>query len=345
VETIETIRREVERIRTAEVSDAELETARETALNGLVFAFDTRTKTLGRMLMYEYYGYPKDFIQQYQKALAAVTRADILRAAKERLAPEKFTMVAVGNPQHFAKPLDTLGPVTPIDLTIPPLKAETVKPDANSIAAAKQLLERAQKAVGGADKLAAVKDYTATARFQFDPSAGGAASNETYRWIAPTYYREDTQVQGRLISAFCDGKFGWIGNAQNSGGMSPPQLDQFLGAIGRIYFRALLADRQPGWTVNAVDDSTIEITDSGRHYQLGFDPDSGLPQRLAYDSTAVKGPPQPVEEEFSDFREVGGIRIPFHTVLLQGGKKFAETAVNEYKINSGIDIATLEKRP
>ncbi|MBV9505688.1 MAG: insulinase family protein [Acidobacteriia bacterium] len=120
VETVKAIQEEVQKIRTTEVTDDELNTAKQTALNGLVFAFDTKAKTLGRILTYEYYGYPKDFIQQYQKALATVTKADILRVAKQRLDPGSFAIVAVGNPKDFAQPLSALGrPVTPIDLTIP----------------------------------------------------------------------------------------------------------------------------------------------------------------------------------------------------------------------------------
>jgi zinc protease len=120
VETIQAIREEVDRIRTTEVTEAELKTAKDTALNGLVFAFDTKAKTLGRLLTYEYYGYPRDFLQQYQKALAAVTRADVLRVAKEHIDPAHFTLVTVGNPQEFGQRLETLGsPVHPFDLTIP----------------------------------------------------------------------------------------------------------------------------------------------------------------------------------------------------------------------------------
>jgi len=119
VETLKAIREEVEKIRTAEVSDDELKTAKDTALNSLVFAFDTRAKTLGRLLTYEYFGYPKDFIQQYQKALAAVTKADVLRVAKQYLHPDDFTAVAAGNPQEFGQPLTALGPVKTLDLTIP----------------------------------------------------------------------------------------------------------------------------------------------------------------------------------------------------------------------------------
>ncbi|MBV9745863.1 MAG: insulinase family protein [Acidobacteriia bacterium] len=123
VETIRAIDEEVQKIRATEVTDDELSTAKQTALNSLVFAFDTKTKTLARLLNYEYYGYPKDFIQQYQKALALVTKADVLRVAKEQLNPTSFTIVNVGNPTEFAQPLSTLGlPVKTLDLTIPEVK-------------------------------------------------------------------------------------------------------------------------------------------------------------------------------------------------------------------------------
>jgi hypothetical protein len=38
-------------------------------LNSFVFNFDSPGKTLGRVVNYEYYGYPRDFIFQYQKAV------------------------------------------------------------------------------------------------------------------------------------------------------------------------------------------------------------------------------------------------------------------------------------
>jgi zinc protease len=119
-ETLQAVQQEIERIRNDEVTDDELETARNTALNSLVFAFDTKEKSLGRMLTYTYYGYPQDFVQRYQKGLEAVTRADVLRVAKEHLHTDQMTIVAVGKAGDFSKSLATLGmPVSSIDLTIP----------------------------------------------------------------------------------------------------------------------------------------------------------------------------------------------------------------------------------
>ncbi len=119
-DAIEVSRQQVDRIRAHEVSDEELRTAKDIVLNSFVFHFDTPGKTLERLLRYEYYGYPKDFLFEYQKGIAAVTKADVLRVARQYLKPEEFTIVAVGNPQEFGKPLTSLGlPVKPIDLAIP----------------------------------------------------------------------------------------------------------------------------------------------------------------------------------------------------------------------------------
>lgn len=120
VDTLKAVREELDRIRTSEVTDQELQTAKDTVLNGFVFHFDQPSKTLNRLLTYQYYGYPKDFIFQYQKAIAAVTKADILRVAKQYFRPQDLTFVAVGKPADFGTPLEALGlKVEAIDLTIP----------------------------------------------------------------------------------------------------------------------------------------------------------------------------------------------------------------------------------
>jgi zinc protease len=120
-EALAVVREEVDRIRATEVGDQELETAKQTSLNSFVFHFDTPAKTLSRVLRYRYYDYPDDFIFGYQKALELVTKGDVLRVARQHLRPEAFTVVAVGNPHDFTKPLNELGlPLHPLDLTIPP---------------------------------------------------------------------------------------------------------------------------------------------------------------------------------------------------------------------------------
>ena len=43
-------------------------------------------------MMYEYYGYPKDFLFEYQKKVTAVTRADVLRVMREHVNPANLSI-------------------------------------------------------------------------------------------------------------------------------------------------------------------------------------------------------------------------------------------------------------
>src|SRR5439155_17245808 len=175
IATIQAVREEIERIRASEVTEEELKTARDAVLNHLAFAFDSKAKVFDFLLNLEYYGYPKDFVPQLQKGLMAVTRADVLRAAKAHLDPGRLAVLVVGSPDDFAEPLTALGPVTPIPLTIAPPKAETVKAVPSSLERGKQLLDRAQRAMGGVERLAAVRDMIQVTEYQFVGVTGGSA--------------------------------------------------------------------------------------------------------------------------------------------------------------------------
>lgn len=113
---------EIEKVRTQPITDEELVTAKEAVLNGFVFNFQTPYQTLSRLIRYEYFDYPEDFIFQYRRELEATTAADVLAAAQEHLKPEQLVTLVVGNPADIQPPLTNLTPdgtVTSIDITIP----------------------------------------------------------------------------------------------------------------------------------------------------------------------------------------------------------------------------------
>ena len=347
VETVQATLLEVNRIRTSEVTEDELKTAKDSALNSLVFAYDTRAKTLGRMLNYDYFGYPQNFIQEYQKALSEVTREDVLRVAKQYLDPNRFTVIAVGNPDNFAESLDKLGrPVMPIDLTIPEPKREAAAGSAAGADLGRRLLVRAQQAAGGTAKLLAVKDYDAHLNFQLAAGAGGLNVKEDERWMAPTYFRQDSEVPSGRISAYTDGKDGWINTPQGSGPLAGAQLRQVQSDLFRVYFRLMLSDHIEGRSVVAVDDNTVEIAgEDGETVHVSFDKSTGLPAKVSYQNAQIAGPPVDVEDTYEEFREVDGIKIPVKLTISQGGRKFADVTVDEARINPGLKLPDLQKQP
>jgi predicted Zn-dependent peptidase len=347
-QAIQAVLQELVRIRTAEVTDEELKTAKDMALNSLVFAFDGQMSMLPRLTLYEYFGYPKDYTERHRRALESVTRADVLRVAKERLDPGKMTVVVVANPTAFELPLESLGgAVTPIDLTIPPPKPEAVLGDPASQRRGKQLLARAQQAMGGAGKLAAVTDYVQEIAYQFDASAGGAQATVTERWVAPGYLRQDSTTPTGKFSVYSDGKTGWVASAQGSG--SAPLvgvgLKQTQGDLFRVLFSLLTSDRIASRKVNSLDDRTVEISDgAGQISKLVFDPGTGLLQSILYDASTADGQVS-VIDTYSDYRDVGGIKLPFKGAITLAGRKFQDATIRNIQLNTGLKIQDLEKRP
>ena len=345
VDTIQAIREEVDKIRSEEVTDAELATAKGAVLNSFVFNFDHPRKTLGRYVTYEYYGYPKDFIFQYQKAVEGVTKADVLRVAKEHIHPEKFTIVAVGNPKEFGKPLSTLGDVKELDLAIPEPKKEVAKADPASLAKGKQLFERAQKALGGAEKLAAVRDYSSSAEVTISAQqAAGMKIKQTVEYAASDTLRTTQELPFGKVIAVWDGKSGWLSTPRGVMPMPPPVVKQVSGELFRLPFH--LMSTNPENTVNAVADNAVEITDkSGQSVKIEFDSITGLPSRMSYQSIGMQGAPQQVTGILSDWRDVSGLKFPYHTTIEQDGQKFGEAVVGDVKVNTGLKAEEVGKKP
>jgi hypothetical protein len=344
-ETLEATRVELDKMRSAEVTPRELDEAKQGVLNSFVFNFDSPAKTLNRVMRYEYYGYPKDFLFQYQKAIAAVTRADVLRVAKERFLPENLAIVAVGNPKEFGKPLSALGKVNVLDLTIPEPKSETgpaAKPDPAAAEHGRALLKRAQQAMGGADKLAGVKDVTESAEMTMAPAAGGMKMKQQVRWVAPGFFRQDQVLPIGTIVAYSDGKTGWLSDPRGVRPMDPAVIKQVQGEILRQWFTLILSDRDSSRTVSAAGPKSVQIsTADGQSVRVELDDATGLPIRLFYKEGAMGS----VKETFSDWREVDGIKLPFKVLMEQNEQKVGEVAISEIKLNTGIKPEELSKKP
>lgn len=119
IEAITLMKREIELIRQKEVSYEELKVGKESILNAAVFWFDTKDEIIERLMRYEYYGYPLDYIKRLIEGIKEVTKNDILRVARAHLKPDKLTILVVGNPEFFDKPLSSLGEVRLLDISIP----------------------------------------------------------------------------------------------------------------------------------------------------------------------------------------------------------------------------------
>jgi zinc protease len=116
---IEALMEEIDNLHKTPATPEELSRAKDAILNSFIFRFDSRGKVLREKVLYEFYGYPVDFLERYRTAVEAVTAEDVGRVARKYVHKDKLAILVVGKDSGFDKPLSSLGPVTPVDIAIP----------------------------------------------------------------------------------------------------------------------------------------------------------------------------------------------------------------------------------
>jgi zinc protease len=323
--------KEVKRMQDEMVGPAELAAAKQRVENSFVFNFDSPSKTLGRLMTYEFFGYPRDFINQYKDAVSKVTAADIQRVARQYIKPEEFTIVAVGKTAEFEKPLAAFGTVKKLDVSIPELKRETAKADNASLAKGQELMARLLTAAGGAAKFEAVNDWTQSVESELPMGPNKIKVKQNNMWLKPSLFRQVNELPFGKTIVFFDGEKGFIKGPQGEQPLPPPFIAQVKSQLSRDYLSLLQSAKRPGRTVNFVKDGQLEVADQGgATIQVGYDPATMMLSTISVTENGMTG-----EYTLSDYKVFDGIKIPTKTVINQAGQTVTQI-VTDYKFNSGL---------
>ncbi len=354
VTAIEAIFEEVERMRTEEVTDEELKLAIDGFMNSSVFDYDTRSEILSRALRYEYYGYPQDFVEQLMAGIRKVTKADVKRVAERYLQPDKFALIAVGKPNDFDKPLNTLGEVTEIDITIPQPSAEPIsEAEGEDIARARSILADVTEAYGGLESLQSVRTIVTKGQLTVDTPGGMMQMAIRQSYVYPDKLRLDMTIQdmGMEISQISDGQSAWMVTPQGVQSLPESQADEFKKGWFRdsIYLLTHLASDELSVQYMGTEEQdgkkldVILVRNSiGYSVKLFIDPETKSIVKKTYRTLSEEGPVD-AEELIDDFRDVSGIRSGFRTVIYRNGKRAAEVTLSEFTINAEVDESLFEK--
>jgi zinc protease len=117
---IDAFNEELDALKTNPSTPEELDKAKRAILNSFVFRFDSKEKVLRERMAYEFYGYPEDFLEKYHDGIEKVTEQDVDRVAQKYVHKDKMALLVVGKAADFDRPLSSFGPVTTIDISIPP---------------------------------------------------------------------------------------------------------------------------------------------------------------------------------------------------------------------------------
>lgn len=360
VKAIDAVLKEIRDIREKEVSDEELKIAKESILNNFIFNFQDAGQVIARVMTYDYYGYPADFLQKYRDNVEKVTKADVLKVAQRRLQPASLAVVVVGKDTDFDKPLTQLayagGKVNTIDVTVRETKPAPTGPGGARPAAAAAggqiapaagpVIARALKFFGGPEALRAVKDMDSKGKLSISTPQGEFDLDVHSVVVYPSISRSDLDTPFGSLSNYFDGTNGW-GQAPGQPPADLPDSQKKDAREGN--FRQLLnllnGVGGPSITVEPKDgdNDVLLVTQGEMTIRLYVDP-SGKVVKRGYKVSGQLGTGD-VLETLSDYRAVGGIQFPHKTSATLNGQKYIEATVTELKVNTNPDLAKLAEKP
>ncbi len=332
-------------------TEEEMAKGKNAYLNSFVFNFDTKGEVVNRLMTYDFFGLPENFLQQTKEKVEKVTAADVIAAAKKNLRPDALQVVIVGKGQEFDMPLDQLaiGPVENIDITIPSgeQKAElAVTPE--MLEKGKTVLSQAVSAHGGLasfKKVSSIKSKGTTTVVSQQGEFAYAMSFDVVR-VFPDKCREEFTVMGNKAIFIRNGNTGWItGLSEQPAPMSEDDLVDGNRDDLRNTIRIFQQSDSPPY--QAVYDGAGEVDGTPVDFVLLLDQNGENICRLAlnagthklvsksYWGKAMTGEGN-ILEKFDNFTTVDGILIPFKTVRELDGQKCDFTEMTEFKVNAQI---------
>jgi hypothetical protein len=220
---------------------------------------------------------------------------------------------------------------------------------------ADQILDKYIQALGGAQRLANLTSFVAKGTYKGFDTADSKVPAEVYA-KAPAERTTVAHIpvgEGGGTKDFTttyDGRNGWIA-ARNTlvplltltgGNLDGAKVDAELSFPGRI--KQALVNWRADFPETSIDDHAVRVVQgtSGKSLvKLYLDKESGLLVRqVRYANTAVGL--NPTQIDYSDYREVSGIKLPFRwTLSWTDGQSTME--MSEVQLNAPIDAAKFAK--
>ena len=351
VKLYQSMLKEVERMAQGGVTADELARAKDSILKGFAFEFDNTNKVISRLMNYEFYAYPPDYLQQYHARINKVTQEDVARVAKQYLKPGEFAVLFVGN-GNYESPLTSLGPVQTIDITIPePQQKQLAAATPESIAKGKRLLSAVLAATGGKAVLA-VKDESIVGQAAIEtPQGPMSIKMEASINLAGKLLQRMQTPMGQMTTGF-DGQTAWMSAGGQTQELPGSQKGEFEASLRRETVALLQHFDEPGLTIQSL--GTTDFDGKQVEAIAISDPASGFRTKVFIDPTthmivakqfmaSIMGPPAETEEVYSDYRDVAGVKMPFKSVTRQAGKTRVQLTASEVKINPGVPESTYKK--
>ena len=354
VDAIQALDEDIDGLSKQPITEEEIQRAKDAILNAFVFRLDSPDKILGERMVYEYYGYPPDWLDKYQAEIKKVTAADVNRIAAIYLHKDQLARLVVGNVKEFGKPLSSLGAVKEIDITIPPppgaKQDESSKPTASN-AEGKLLASKVVAAMGGEAKLSTIKSVRTEFTIARKTPQGDIPMQMQATIVYPDRLHAEMQTPQGTMTIVVTPDTGFASMAgMGTQPMPSEQKAETLEQIKRdpifiashwkdpdVFFHAGGTEK-----VGEIESRIVDINAAGAAIRWFVNPSDGHILKETYVTLGRTGPAQG-ETAMDDWKTIDGLTIPLQRKNKQNGE---ETSLVEYKkieINPAVDPKIFEK--
>ncbi len=226
-----------------------------------------------------------------------------------------------------------------------------IVPDGPTEPTADQILDRYIQALGGAERLAALTSFAAKGTIEGYDTYHVKVPLEIYAH-APGQRTMVSHTQNGDTTTVFDGRAGWLAAVDKPLPLLPllpgaeldaAKFDADLCFPGGI--KQALSNWRIGFPVTTIDDQDMHVvqgTGAGKsRFKLYFNAKTGLLARqVRYADTPVGIVPTQVD--YSDYREVAGVKMPFHIVITWTDGQ-SDIKLTDVQPNVAIDAAKFAK--
>ena len=214
-----------------------------------------------------------------------------------------------------------------------------------------QLFHKMQEALGGADKIARIRDFEEIVRADawHDDGSPMGVVRKRVRFIQPSYLRIDQVGREDTYVLYFDGTSGWeIPPDGSIADLTGEELKFAEHYLWGLHLNLWLADQNPRYVVSSPAANVIAISDKSDvslKEEFALDAKTFLP--LKSGSLSQGDPSHPVAREtrVESWQAFGGVKFPQRTSSFHGGTRVATITVEQTKVNQRLKPADLSAKP
>lgn len=335
-EAIDAIIEQIERLQNEPISEEELRSTKDLILNSAIFEYDSYEEILSQKISNEYQGLPEDAFEEYLNEVRETTIEDVQRVAQEYLNPDQLEILVVGNESEIGDQLQKYGDVNQIDISIPE-PGDQEEMTAGDATAGQEWLNKMADAVlpnGSIDGelVFEAENIVQTPQGEMNLDLVQTINFETDKLVADV-----TMPMGQVTMSIEDGE-GSMQMGGNEMPMQPAQREQLMAEYHRNHI--YLALNKDNLNVEYMGMEEVEgqelahlRVEAEPTLNLYLDPETSLPVVRTYRQFDPQAGEQvEVKVVSSDWRESGGVLMPYETVSYAGGEQNAVTNVSSHSV-------------